>query len=132
MRRNLAPSSWHGFTLIELMVVMAIIATLLAIATPRYFNHLDRARDAALRETLAVTRDALDKYHSDTGNYPETLEVLVTKRYLRSLPVDPVTDSTATWVLLPPVGQDAGKSGIYDLHSGATGNAPDGSPYADW
>lgn len=120
-----------GFTLIELMVVMAIIATLMAIVAPRYFDHVDRAREAALKQTLAVTRDAIDKYHGDTGGYPESLDILVEKRYLRKLPLDPVTDSNVTWLLLPPPGGD-GKGGVYDLHSGAPGQAKDGSAYADW
>ena len=82
----------RGFTLIELMVVMAIIAVLLTIAAPRYFNHLDRAREATLRQTLAVVRDAIDKFHGDTSSYPESLEELVTKRYLRAAPLDPINE----------------------------------------
>jgi general secretion pathway protein G len=121
----------RGFTLIELLVVMAIIATLLTIAVPRYSGSVDRARDAALRETLAATRDAIDKYHGDTGRYPETLDELVAKHYLRRMPYDPVTKSETTWVAVP-VGRDRGDDGIYDLHSGAPGNATDGTPYASW
>ena len=83
-----------GFTLIELLVVMSVIATLLTIAVPRYFQHLDRAKEASLRESLAVMRDAVDKYRGDTGRYPETIEELVTKRYLRKVPPDPITEST--------------------------------------
>ena len=115
-----------GFTLIELLVVMAIIATLLSIATPRYFAHLDRAREAALRETLFVVRDAIDKFHADTGRYPAELEELVTRRYLRKLPVDPVTDRADSWTLVPAPGEAAGVS---DLKSGAGG---DERPYAQW
>ncbi len=90
-----------GFTLLELLVVLAIIATLLTVAAPRYMQSVERAREVALRQTLATVRDALDRYHGDTGNYPAGLEKLVARQYLRSLPVDPVTDSNATWVLLP-------------------------------
>ena len=116
----------RGFTLIELLVVMAIIATLLTIATPRYFSHLERAREAALRETLSVVRDSIDKFHGDTGRYPTELGELVTKRYLRKLPVDPVSESTETWVIVPPPGELAG---VWDLKSGAGG---EGTPYAQW
>ena len=116
----------RGFTLIELMVVMAIIATLLTIATPRYFVHLDRAREAVLRETLLVVRDAIDKFHADTGRYPSELGELVSRRYLRRLPVDPVNDSVDTWDIVPATG-DAG--GVQDLRSGAGG---EGRPYAQW
>ena len=116
-----------GFTLIELLVVMAIIATLLTIATPRYFSHLDRAREAALRETLFVTRDAIDKFHGDTGRYPTELDELVTRRYLRKLPLDPISESTDTWVLVSPPGE--GTTGVWDIRSGAGG---EGKPYGDW
>ena len=114
-----------GFTLIELMVVMAIIAMLLSIAAPRYFNHLDRAREAALRQTLVVMRDAIDKFHGDTGRYPADLEELVSRRYLARLPVDPVSDRRDTWVTVPL----ADAPGVWDVHSGAGG---EDQPYADW
>lgn len=120
-----------GFTLIELLVVMAIIALLLAIAAPRYFTHLDRSKEAALKQTLNVMRDAIDKFHGDHDTYPETLEELVTRRYLRSLPVDPLTDSNTTWVTLPPASaHDRGN--VYDVRSGASGEDPDGLPYSEW
>lgn len=120
-----------GFTLIELLVVMAIIATLLAIAAPRYFNSLDRARDASLRETLFVIRDAIDKYHYDMGRYPGDLEELVDKRYLRKLPQDPISESSETWVIVPP--PEGGAAGsLYDVRSGASGSGADGVPYAEW
>lgn len=116
----------RGFTLIELLVVMAIIATLLTIATPRYFSHLERARESALHETLAVVRDAIDKFHGDTGRYPTELEELVSKRYLRKLPLDPVSESAETWVIVPPPNE---LSGVWDLKSGAGGEA---KPYAQY
>ena len=120
-----------GFTLIELLVVLAIIATLLSIAVPRYFGHVESAKEASLRQTLAVTRDALDKYHADLGRYPETLDDLVTKRYLRKLPEDPVAGKTDSWqILAPPPNSDPGA--VYDLKSGAPGTARDGSQFGDW
>ena len=121
----------RGFTLIELMVVMAIIAVLLTIAAPRYFQHLDRAREATLRQTLAVVRDAIDKFHGDTGKYPETIDELVSKRYLRAVPLDPITDSAETWVMLPPPAAN-GSGKLWDLRSGAEGNGEGGTPYAEW
>ncbi len=120
----------RGFTLVELMVVMAIIALLLALALPRYFKHLDMSRETILKQDLAVMRDAIDKYHGDTGRYPDSLEVLVSARYLRALPVDPVTERADTWQIVAPTGGDAGA--VYDVRSGAPGTARDGSAYADW
>lgn len=118
-----------GFTLIELLVVLAVIALLLSLAAPRYFQHVDRTREAVLLENLATLRDAIDQYHADTGRWPETLATLVEKRYLRTLPKDPVTDSTETWIIVPP-GEN--QDGVYDVHSGAEGQGTDGRPYADW
>ena len=119
-----------GFTLIELLVVMAIVATLLAIAAPRYFDHVDRAREATLRQSLSVMRDAIDKYRADTGKWPETLDTLVEKRYLRKVPVDPLTERPDTWQL-EAAPADSG-DGMWDVHSGADGTATDGTPYAEW
>lgn len=120
-----------AFTLIELLVVMAVIGTLLAVAMPRFMGSVDRSRETTLRQTLNVTRDALDKFYGDTGRYPETLDELVARRYLRALPIDPVTNSTSTWVLVAPP-SSIPRGGIYDLKSGAPGNGKDGTPYANW
>jgi general secretion pathway protein G len=122
-----APS---GFTLIELMVVLAIIALLLSIVAPHYAGRVTRAEETVLRENLALMRGALDQHYADAGRYPERLEDLVTKRYLRALPEDPVTQSAATWVAVPPA--DAEKSGVYDVRSGAPGVGPSGRRYAEW
>lgn len=119
-----------GFTLIELLVVLAIIATLVAIAAPRYFRSVDQSKEVALKQSLAVMRDAIDKFHGDQGVYPESLEVLVEKRYLRSVPVDPITESTTTWQIVAPAEQDKGK--VYNVKSGADGRAGDGTEYKEW
>ena len=119
----------RGFTLIELLVVMAIIATLLTLVVPRYYQHVDRSKEAVLRENLATVRDAIDQYHADVGVWPETLDTLVERRYLRMLPTDPITEKTDTWLIVPPPG-DA--TGIYDIRSGAEGTGLDGRAYADW
>ena len=120
----------RGFTLVELLVVMVIIALLLSLAIPRYFNHLENSRETILKQDLAVMRDAIDKYHGDTGRYPESLETLVEARYLRALPVDPITERADNWQVVAP--SDTETSGVYDVKSGAPGNARDGTPYADW
>ncbi len=118
----------RGFTLIELLVVMVIVALLLTIALPRYFGAVDKSKDVVLQENLQVLRITLDKFYADKGRYPEALAELVEQRYLRGVPVDPVTDSSQTWILLPP--QDADIQGIADVKSGATGQTRDGRPYA--
>lgn len=121
----------HGFTLIELLVVMAVIALLLSIAAPRYFAHIEHARENTLRQSLAVMRDAIDKFESDRNRLPETLDELVSLHYLRSVPKDPYTDSVESWQIDAPP-EDAGdKPGVYDVHSGATGTAQDGTPLGD-
>ena len=121
----------HGFTLMELMVVMAIIASLLTLAMPRYFHSVERSKEAVLRQDLAVMRDAIDKFLGDRGRYPTTLEELVDKRYLRKLPADPITESGTTWVLLPPPDSEAA-AGIYDVRSGAPGRSLDGEAFESW
>lgn len=120
----------HGFTLIELLVVMAIIATLLTIAVPRYFTSVEKSKEAVLRTDLNVMREAIDKFYGDKGKYPDTLDELVSKRYLRALPRDPITDSRETWIIVPP--EDPARGGVYDVKSGAPGVSIDGQPYAEW
>jgi len=122
--------SVRGFTLIELLVVLAILSLLLTLATPRYFSGVDRARESVLKQDLAAMRETIDKFHGDLARYPGTLEELVERKYLRAVPVDPITESAATWIIVPPPGELPG--GVYDLHSGAPGNAIDGTPYGDW
>lgn len=119
-----------GFTLIELLVVMAIIATLLTIAVPRYFHSVEKSKEAVLHQNLALTREVLDKYYGDNGKYPDSLDELVSKKYLRSLPSDPFTGSSTTWLIVPPDSPE--KGGVSDIRSSAPGNARDGSAYKDW
>ena len=123
------PRLQRAFTLIELLVVMAIIGTLLMIAVPRYFSSLRKAQEATLRQDLAVMRDALDKYLGDVGQYPETLDVLVERRYLRAIPVDPFTRSAETWIIVPSDSPEL--AGIRDVQSGAEGTMVDGTAYSD-
>jgi len=119
-----------GFTLIELLVVMAIIAVLLTLAVPRYFGSLDKSKEAVLREDLFQLRDAIGKYYGDKGKYPESLEALAAEKYLRKVPVDPITESATTWVVVAP--EDPQKGGVYDVKSGAQGKSSDGSVYSEW
>lgn len=120
----------RGFSLIELLVVLAVMGLLLGVAAPRYVEHVDRARESVLRRNLAGLRDAIDKFYADRERYPDALQELVQQRYLRAVPVDPMTERADTWVLVPPSQQ--GRGAVYDVRSGARGNARDGSPYASW
>ena len=120
----------RGFTLIELLVVLAILATLLTLAIPRYFSSIEKSKEAVLKENLAQMRDAISRYHADRGRYPETLESLATDKYLRKVPLDPLTDSAATWIVVPP--EDRDKGGVYDVRSGAPGTGLDGSAFLQW
>jgi general secretion pathway protein G len=126
---SLTSSCRRGFTFVELMVVMAIIAMLLTIALPRYFDGLQRSKEAILREDLATMRDAISHYYSDKGSYPPSLEALVEQRYLRFIPEDPITDSKELWEVVPP---SDNTPGVYDLHSGSQETARDGTVYSSW
>lgn len=114
----------RGFTLIELLVVLSIVALLLSISVPKYFHSLDYSKEVILKENLRVVRKTIDQYYSDTGHYPDDLDELVSKKYLRALPVDPITSSAATWILIAPEDIKLGK--LFDLHSGAQGATRDG------
>ncbi len=109
---------------------MAIIALLLAIAVPRYFHSIYRAKEAVLKQNLAQMRDAIDKYHGDKGRYPDALDDLVTGKYLRRIPPDPITETSVTWVSVPPQPGEQGR--VFDVKSGAPGAALDGTQFADW
>ncbi|MGQ0651769.1 MAG: type II secretion system protein [Betaproteobacteria bacterium] len=108
-----------GFTLIELLVVFAVIALLLAMVVPDYVGRMKRAEEAVLKENLVLMRDALDKHYADAGVYPNALEDLVGKRYLRTIPVDPFTQSSTSWVTVPPA--DSKKGRVWDVKSAARG-----------
>lgn len=119
-----------GFTLVELLVVLAIVSTLLLLVAPRYLHKVEASKEAVLRDNLRTVRDVIDKFYGDNGRYPETLEELVEKKYLRSLPVDPITESASSWELVPvPEGYEGA---VYDIRSGARGAAQDGKKYAEW
>ena len=120
-----------GFTLMELMVVMAIIATLLTLALPRYFHSVDRSREAVLRQDLHIMRDAIDKFLADRGRYPASLDELAERRYLRKVPPDPITDNAFTWIVVAPPDTET-QEGVYDVRSGAPGKSLDGEAYESW
>ena len=119
-----------GFTLIELLVVMAIVALLLSLTLPRYFKSVDKSNEAALHSDLRALRDAIDKYYGDNQKYPNSLDDLVVKKYLRDIPPDPITGNSQSWVVVPPDDTLSGK--VFNVRSGAEGNARDGTLYSQW
>ncbi len=119
-----------GFTLIELLVVLGIIALLLTLAVPRYFPSVDKTKETILADNLRSTRAIIDQYYGDTGKFPDSLEQLVEKKYLRALPIDPITEKNDSWVIVPP--DDVTKGNVSDIKSGAPGNDRNGKPYSEW
>jgi len=120
----------RGFTLIELLVVLGIVALLLTLAVPRFFPSVDKTKETILAENLRTTRAVIDQFYADTGHYPESLDQLVEKKYLPRLPFDPVADTDAGWVVVPP--EDPTRGNVYDLHSSAEGKGRNGKPYSEW
>ncbi|WP_298433195.1 prepilin-type N-terminal cleavage/methylation domain-containing protein [Geobacter sp.] len=139
MLRRLLKNS-RGFTLIELMTVVTIIGILASIAVPNYKWGLIRAREAVLRENLYNIRNTIDQFFADQGKYPDTLQDLVDKGYLRELPRDPFTGKNDTWVAVPPPEPAAGATTqgpkdmgkVFDVHSGSDLVGSDGKPYNEW
>lgn len=119
----------RGFSLIELMVVMAIIAALVAIALPRYQSSLENARLVALKGNLRSLRDSIDRYHDDKDRYPESLQALVDEHYLKAMPIDPITETAQSWVTVEETINDV--SGVVDVHSGARGGTARGIVYSE-
>jgi general secretion pathway protein G len=124
-----------GFTLIELMIVMALIVVLASIGLAMHANSQTRAREAVLKEDLFRLRDAIDQYYADKNMYPASLDALVTDKYLRAIPVDPFTQRADTWQTtmseVDPANPSA-QPGIYDIKSGSDRTAMDGTQYSSW
>jgi general secretion pathway protein G len=125
----------QGFSLLELIVVMAVLGILVAFALPAYQDATTRAREAVLKEDLQRMRESLEQYLTDKGAYPEALEDLVEFGYLRQIPVDPITRSAETWEteVAPWMMVDQGQpAGIWNVWSGAEDDSLDGTPYREW
>ncbi|MET0264255.1 MAG: prepilin-type N-terminal cleavage/methylation domain-containing protein [Duganella sp.] len=120
----------RGFTMIELLVTLAIMGLLVSLAVPRYFGNIDKAKEDVLREDLYLMRDAIDKFYADRNRYPEEFDELVTELYLRKIPVDPFTRSSRSWVAVAPT--DGSVGAIADVRSGTPGKARDGTLFKDW
>lgn len=127
--KSYIPRRGAGFTLIELLVVLGIVALMLTLAVPRLFPAIDATKDAILLENLRATRVTIDQFYEDTGRYPESLEQLVEKKYLKAIPIDPITESSGTWIIVPP--EDASKGLVAGIKSGASGNDRHGKSYQE-
>jgi general secretion pathway protein G len=124
-----------GFTLVELMIVMAIIGVLAVVAVPSYISALKHAREAVLKEDLHVLRSAIDSYTMDKQKAPQTLDDLIQDGYLKTIPEDPMTRTTTSWVTDTSDAMhslDQTEPGIDDVHSGSTETGSDGQPYSGW
>ena len=135
LERSVRLGRQSGFTLIELLVVIALISILASMAVVQYRNSIVRTQEATLKTNLFRMRDAIDQYFADKAKYPSTLDTLVSEGYMRRIPEDPITKSADTWQTVPAEpdpGNPSSEPGVYDVKSGATGTALDGSSYADW
>lgn len=119
-----------GFTLIELLVVLAVLAVLTGMVAPAYLDRVDQARETVLRKNLFGLREVIDQFYRDKGRYPKSLDELVEQRYIRAVPEDPMTGRADSWVLIAP--KAASGSAVFDVRSGSTDKAKDGTPYAQW
>lgn len=124
-------SKSKGFTLIEMLTVISIIGILASIAVPSFQKRIIRAKEASLQNTLFVLRDVIDQYYGDNGHYPEALDDLVNKNYIRSIPNDPFTGSSSTWILIT-VDSEENSTCIFDIHSGSYKISLNGVPYNEW
>ena len=124
-----------GFTLIEVIIVLALMVILATIGMTQYGNSVTHSKEAVLKEDLFRMRDAIDQYYADKNQYPATLDALISEHYLRAVPEDPFTRSSSTWQTVPAEpdpNNPTAEAGVYDVKSGADGTALDGTKYSDW
>ena len=142
-KRSIEPSNEQGFTLLELIIVIAVVGILATIAMPRLKEVPVRANEAVLKTNLHTIRDVIDQHYGDKGKYPTSLEALVESGYLKKVPIDPITKRSDTWIPVyeevdpdapgPETGEsEDGQPGIVDVRSGSPRTSLDGTPYSEW
>ena len=135
LRNHRMKAGSAGFTLIELLVVVSLIVILATVGMAQYKNSVIYAKQAVLKDDLFKLNDAIDQYYADKGQYPSSLDALVSDGYLRAIPVDPFTNSASTWQTVPSEPEPnnpTAQGGVYAVKSGSDGTALDGTKYADW
>jgi len=128
-------SGSRGFTLIELMIVMAIIGIIISMAVPIYQKSIIRSKESVLKQNLFTLRTVIDEYTYDKQKAPQSLQDLVQQGYLRGIPVDPMTGSDSTWRIIMEDAMNStsqNEPGIYDIRSGSDGKSLEGTPYSEW
>jgi general secretion pathway protein G len=129
------PASSSGFTMIELLIVMTLMVILATMGMTQYRTSVVHAREATLKEDLFRMRDAIDQYYADKGQYPATLDALVSDGYMRKVPIDPFTRNASSWQTVPAepdTSNPTAEPGVFDVKSGSDQTAIDGSKYSDW
>ncbi|WP_151807338.1 type II secretion system protein [Acinetobacter bereziniae] len=121
--------SKSGFTLVEMIIVITLIALILSITLPNYINTIEKNKEVVLKQNLSALRLSIDQYYSDNGNYPEDLQILIEKKYIRSIPVDPTTESNS-WEII--YYNDDQNMGIYDVKSKSLIESSQGNLYSQW
>jgi general secretion pathway protein G len=125
----------QGYTIIELMVVLALIVILASLAMVQYRRTITYSKEAVLRDDLTKLRDAIDQYYADKNEYPPTLSALASEGYMRDIPRDPITESASTWQEIPAepdASNPIAAPGVFDVKSGSEATALDGSRYSEW
>jgi general secretion pathway protein G len=127
------PRRGRGFTLLELIIVLAVITILLSVGIPAYQAIVYRARESVLKQNLYLMRRQIETFAADQGRYPQSLQELVDRDYLREIPLDPITDSRERWQEVREEGETLGENaGVVDVKSGAEGESTEGTPYSEW
>lgn len=132
VRNTVTGRQQSGFSLMELLIVLVLMALLAGVVTPVVTKSISRAKESTLKENLFVMRKAIDDYYADKGRYPESLDILVEEKYLRHIPDDPITETKQQWAVDYAESAEGGQGGIIDVHSESDKESSEGTPYNEW